>query len=72
MKIKKLPQWLQDLATLRHKEYFETNKEDFPDDFVFSTEEDIDSCFLFSDTPEGQMFWGDICYGGIIPEQPIK
>ena len=67
MKVKDLPQWLQDLAWQRCKEYVSKLGADIND----YTEEDTLGCmFLFNKTPEGYTFWANICYKNIIPENP--
>lgn len=66
MKVKDLPQWLQDLAWQRCKEYVSSSN-GYADINEYSEESNLDSMFLFGDTPEGITFWANICYKNIIP-----
>lgn len=61
MRVRDLPQWLQQIAeqrTIQDKGYF-------------TMESTISSLFMFDRTPEGWQYWSDIAKG-IIPPQPME
>ncbi len=69
MKVKELPQWLQDLAWQRCKEYVSSINEDLSN---WSEEDALGCMFPFDYTPEGYEFWSNIYHKKIIPEQNVE